>query len=352
MRYFFLIAFFSLLSFVSFAQSSVQFEKTTYDFGIIKEEKGITSCVFNFENTGKKSISIAKVEPSCGCTSSDWSKTPIHSRKKGFVIAEFNPTNRPGPFEKTLIVTFDSNPKLIIVLTIKGIVQPAPKTATKEFPEKIGSIRLKSNDVNFNHVYTNESANKRIFIFNDSEQDLLIKNIKAPTHIKIASEFKLLSKKQKGILKITYNPILKNDYGWVNDSIFIFMNDSLKEKIKLTITAFIEDAPQYITKKQLPTIGRIHFPFTEYTIKADSSTTALFPIKNRGKKTLQIKKIKTSCECLKVISAPASIKPYGENSLLVKYTSTISSKKPTSYFIFVFSTDPIHPTQTLLFNIK
>ena len=71
-----------------------------------------------------------------------------------------------------------------------------------------------------------------------------------------------------------------------------------------------------------------------------------------GKKVLQIKKIKTSCECLKVISAPANIKPYGENSLLVKYTSTISSKKPTSYFIFVFSTDPIHPTQTLLFNIK
>ena len=53
------------------------------DFGIIKEEKGPVSTVFEVENTGNKPLLIVDISVSCGCTSTDYTKRPIAPGKKG-----------------------------------------------------------------------------------------------------------------------------------------------------------------------------------------------------------------------------------------------------------------------------
>ena len=113
---------FILFSFFnSFSQKSeIVFETPEYNFGDIQENKGKVSHKFSFTNNGKESIRILTVKPSCGCTTPNWSKDEIKPGKKGFIIAEYNPTGRPGVFRKSLSVITNDNRRSLIF--IKGKV--------------------------------------------------------------------------------------------------------------------------------------------------------------------------------------------------------------------------------------
>lgn len=75
---------------------------------------------FEFTNTSSKPIVIENVAPSCGCTTADYTKTPILPGKKGFVEASYNAAS-PGMFMKTVNVT-TSDSKAPKTLSFKGVV--------------------------------------------------------------------------------------------------------------------------------------------------------------------------------------------------------------------------------------
>ncbi len=75
---------------------------------------------FEFTNTSNKPIIIENVAPSCGCTTADYTKTPILPGKKGFVEASYNAAN-VGAFIKTVNVT-TSDSKTPKTLSFKGTV--------------------------------------------------------------------------------------------------------------------------------------------------------------------------------------------------------------------------------------
>ncbi|MFY8112528.1 MAG: DUF1573 domain-containing protein [Flavobacterium sp.] len=79
--------------------------------------------VFEFKNTGKTPVILTNVQGSCGCTATNYTKTPIAPGKSGTVTATYNAA-AVGAFTKTVTVTSnaEATPK---VLTIKGNVVAA-----------------------------------------------------------------------------------------------------------------------------------------------------------------------------------------------------------------------------------
>ncbi|KQT20614.1 hypothetical protein ASG22_16710 [Chryseobacterium sp. Leaf405] len=75
---------------------------------------------FEFTNITKKPIIIENVAPSCGCTTADYTKTPILPGKTGFVEASYNAA-ASGAFMKTVNVT-TSDSKTPKTLSFKGTV--------------------------------------------------------------------------------------------------------------------------------------------------------------------------------------------------------------------------------------
>lgn len=106
-------------------QPVLTFDKTTHDFGKIKEENGLATVTFTFTNKGDAPLVINRVQAACGCTTPTWTKEPILPGKKGTVTAAYNPQNRPGSFIKTITV-FSNAGSNATVLTIKGDVTPKP----------------------------------------------------------------------------------------------------------------------------------------------------------------------------------------------------------------------------------
>lgn len=108
----------------SLQKSEIVFENTIHDFGNINEGT-MASYEFIFTNTGKVPLIISNVQPSCGCTTPEWSKEPVASGAKGKIKAIYNTYGRPGNFQK--YITVKSNAVVgSIDLTIKGVVLTKP----------------------------------------------------------------------------------------------------------------------------------------------------------------------------------------------------------------------------------
>ncbi|WP_288460290.1 DUF1573 domain-containing protein [uncultured Chryseobacterium sp.] len=99
--------------------ADVTWKSESIDVGNIPQGKPKT-IRFEFTNTSKKPIIIENVAPSCGCTTADYTKTPILPGKKGFVEASYNAA-AAGPFMKTVNVT-TSDSKTPKTLSFKGTV--------------------------------------------------------------------------------------------------------------------------------------------------------------------------------------------------------------------------------------
>jgi hypothetical protein len=112
----------TLVSKVGVAASSIVWNSESIDVGQIPQNTP-KPIVFEFKNTGKTAVIVTNVQGSCGCTATDYTKTPIAPGKSGMVTATYNAVNA-GPFTKTVSVTtnVDATPK---ILTIKGTVVAA-----------------------------------------------------------------------------------------------------------------------------------------------------------------------------------------------------------------------------------
>ena len=99
-----------------------EWDAQTFDFGKIKQGVPVTH-EFKFTNKGKVPLLIANAQPSCGCTTPDWTRQPIAPGEKGFIKATFNAASA-GAFNKSVTVTANVETGTVMLM-IKGEVSPA-----------------------------------------------------------------------------------------------------------------------------------------------------------------------------------------------------------------------------------
>lgn len=100
----------------------IEFEKIDHDFGTIKEGSKV-QYTYKFTNKGQAPLILQNAQPSCGCTTPDWSKEPISVGGTGFVKVEFDSNGKPSMQNKTITVTANTWPKTTI-LRFKAMVTP------------------------------------------------------------------------------------------------------------------------------------------------------------------------------------------------------------------------------------
>ncbi|HQQ96198.1 MAG TPA: DUF1573 domain-containing protein [Cyclobacteriaceae bacterium] len=101
----------------------VTVDNQNFDFGKIKQGVPATHR-FMFTNTGKVPVVITNAQPSCGCTTPNWTKEPILPGGQGFVDATYSAASA-GAFTKSITVTANTETGTI-VLIIKGEVVAEP----------------------------------------------------------------------------------------------------------------------------------------------------------------------------------------------------------------------------------
>ena len=157
------------------AQGIMTFEKDAHDFGSVAEGTMATH-EFKFKNTGNQPIVIANVQASCGCTTPDWTKTPVLPGKSGMVKAMYSSAGRPGVFNKTVTVTSNAATPST-VLSIKGTVLGKDELKSKLTPAELAQsphAKLNATSHDFGKMEVGQQSIARFAVQNTGKQDLVL----------------------------------------------------------------------------------------------------------------------------------------------------------------------------------
>ena len=324
------------------AQPKLNFDKMRHDYGTIKEEAGKQEAVFNFTNTGDSILVLTRVQPSCGCTASDYTKSPVPPGGKGYVTAVFDPRGYNSHFTKSISVFSNAKPA-VTVLIIEGTVTPKEKSIEEIYTFAVGPVRFESNHLAFTTIKKNEKKIKVMPIINTSKEPATIVFEGVPAHLTLKTTPATLKPGEKGLIEGTYDARLNSEsWGNVNDLVRIKVNGQQIENLYLYVSANLVEDFSGLTNQELanaPVFKLVSNTVEFGKIKQNSSADVEFFFTNDGKSDLIIRHVKAGCGCTALMPTENVIKPGSKGSIKAKFNS--GGYKGNIYKnIFVYTNDP------------
>ncbi|MDQ3071660.1 MAG: DUF1573 domain-containing protein [Bacteroidota bacterium] len=351
----FTLLFIALLSFASISHAQegpvILWENTHHNFGTIKEEGGAVTYIFKFKNTGKQPVKLLKVQPGCGCTVSEWTKTDIVPGQTGFVSATYDPTGRPGPFHKSVSVTANTSPEMHF-LTFSGDVEERAKTLVDSFPFSSGNLRYVMQHIQFGQVFNNQKDTVGyITAYNTSDVPMSIvgfNNNDIP-YLSMTGLPMIIPPKQEVKIPIHFNPSAANDFGMLWNNVILVTDDPFAKDKSVSVVAEVLQYFPPLTEAEKAKAPRVNMPEFEHdfgTITQGEVVSYDFQIFNRGRQDLKILKVKASCGCTATEPAKTLLKPNEASEIKVTYHSD-GKKGLEEKHVTVYTNDPANPVITL-----
>lgn len=340
-----------IISMTSLAQQAepLKFNEKIHDFGTIREDGGSAECEFTFINNSGLTVTVVSVQASCGCTTPGWSKDPIEPGKSGFVKASYNPIGRPGFFNRTLTVATNlEGPP--IVLQIKGQVTNADiESDVSRFTTKSGSLQFRSKSINFGKVFINKAAvTQEVPLYNAGEKPVTITSVETPAYI-TAEAPGVVNPGTTAVVKLSYNAMLKNQYGFAADNLELVTDDELLPRKSFPVYATIEEfflpvAPEESGKVPVMKLSATSLEFG--TLRSGSASRADVKIRNTGHKDLTIRFVQPNCSCVSAVLSGDKIKAGEEQTIAITWKGE-GRRGTQNKAITVYSTDPVNPIQRI-----
>lgn len=98
----------------------IEFATLEHNFGKVIQGE-VVSFSFKFKNTGQSDLLIANIATTCGCTASEYPKTPVKPGEENYIVVSFNSAGKEGFQSKTLEVATNTQPSNT-VLTVQAMV--------------------------------------------------------------------------------------------------------------------------------------------------------------------------------------------------------------------------------------
>lgn len=336
-----------------FAQSipdKIVFSESHYDFGIIEESEGTVKHTFQIFNISTDTLFLESVRASCGCTTPFWSQEEILPGDTGRIVVAYNPLNRPGKFDKS--VTIKSNlPPTAKILKIKGYVNPKSLSLEDSYPSEIGAIRFKSKFMNLGTITTKEPVTKTFDIYNQSNDTVnFLDHSIHGDFIRIKVLPSQLAPKEKAEIVLTYAPKKRADLGFLNDQLVLFTDELENSNKSLNVVITILEYFPPMTEKELAKAPHIQFNEEEYDFESVNQGDSLlytFQFQNTGGSPLNIRKIKSSCDCT-ITEADKKDIAAGEWGEIKIIFDTQNRRGPQIKRITLFTNDPTAPAKDLI----
>ncbi|HJZ41696.1 MAG TPA: DUF1573 domain-containing protein [Bacteroidales bacterium] len=295
----------------------ISFVEKEHNFGTLRESDGAVTHDFVFTNSGKIPLIVHDVKASCGCTSPEWPREPVLPGKSGTIRVSFNPKDRPGPFNKSILV--NSNADLpSVALSVKGVVIPVD-LVEEAYRFTVGELRLQTIYAAFGEIYKGNVADYIIKVYNTSKtKPARLSFPKVPAHLKITLVPEVIEPLQEGRIEIEYLSTVQKDWDYVVDRLAMLVNGQTLPNNRINITANIKEDFSKFSSGDMANAPRIAFDSTSFSfgmIGQDQVVEHEFKLTNSGKSNLYIRKVSASCGCTAVQPEKTVIEPGGSTSI-------------------------------------
>ena len=226
-----------VFAFSARAQAVLQFETDSHDFGKVAEGT-MATYEFKFKNTGNQPAIIANVQASCGCTTPDWTKTPVLPGKSGIIKAMYSSAGRPGVFNKTVTVTSNAaEPSK--VLTIKGAVLSKDEIKPTLTPAQLAQsphLVLSASSHDFGKMELGQQPTARFTVRNTGKSELVLGALASGCYcVGYKASPAPIAPGQSAVVELLYT---QRQLGQVSDVVTITSND-VSGDAKITLRATI-----------------------------------------------------------------------------------------------------------------
>ena len=311
--------------FWGYSQPKIQFEKTTYDFGQIKEVDGKVNGTFIFINVGDSVLELRTVKPGCGCTAANYTKTPVAPGEKGFIEATYDPNNRPGSISKSITITTNEPTNNTTVLFLRGNVEKRPPTVFEIAGYNIGGGMVRFKEINVRKEILNTESQVDTFLirnFGETNAEVTFSNLNERSHIKeLYRSFDVLKPEEEGKIILEYDASKRNAFGLVRDNVSVSVTDEKEPAKMIFYTVNIKEDFSKMTKKErenAPIIAVDSLSFNLGQVKKNETVKTSCIITNKGKSPLIIRDMQPSVNTLTTSIKTATIAP--KESLKVEFT--------------------------------
>ena len=110
-------------------KAEFKFNEEKHDFGKIPQGKPVTT-EFVFTNVGVEPLILTNVQPTCGCTIADYTKSPVKRGEKGVIKITYNAAV-PAPFSKAIVVTSNAKTPQKTLIIVGEVVAAAASPSTR-----------------------------------------------------------------------------------------------------------------------------------------------------------------------------------------------------------------------------
>lgn len=165
----------------SHAQGVLQFDTETLDFGRIAEVEGPVTHSFRFTNAGDGPLRLVQVSAACGCTTPEWTEDVVEPGDGGEVVVTYDPSGRPGDFEKAVFVQAVGAEVPALTLRITGVVRPRLADAG----ERIGSLAFNHTVAEAGEAVPGERLQTSFQFANVGERPVRVERVEAPDGVEV-----------------------------------------------------------------------------------------------------------------------------------------------------------------------
>jgi hypothetical protein len=136
----------------------------TYDLGKMKQNVG-TAGTFIVTNISKEPLIIEAANPTCGCTISDYTKTPIAPGETGYIKATYNASSL-GTIHKTLTVKFAGVDEIKQINLTGEVLEPAAYdtwvSSNKKPAEDKTTVKIKDDGSKMKAITKTDAATTKV----------------------------------------------------------------------------------------------------------------------------------------------------------------------------------------------
>jgi len=329
-----------LISPVAFSQvdSLIAFDTYTHDFGIIKEVDSKVQYKFFFTNKSKTPLVIRKIEASCGCTTGNWTKSPVLPGKRGFVCVTFDPTNRPGNFSKTITVISNCK-QLPCMLRVRGRVIPRLKTVLDSYPYEFSTgIRFEYDCLAFRKIKQNSSKCIRFNFYNNTSSKINVSFNILPPCLKLIEVSRDVESHMEGYFILEFVTDSIDQLGLFYKKIDFLVN---RKSEGILVEADICEDFSSLSESELVASPRISVDELCYNfgeVNSGELISRIFFISNKGESDLVIKRVYSSSKFIYTLPS-YSISSQSEREINVTIP-TIDMKGRQNIVVRIISNDP------------
>lgn len=325
------------------------FDSYTYDFGRIEEADGDVSHTFRFRNEGTLPLVIHSVGVSCGCTYPQFSKEPVLPGKSGEMKITFDPTNRPGKFEKVISVA-GNDPRGHIRLTVTGTVIPKPRTIQDDYPFRVADgLRIADRNLILGNLAHGKTNVRTVGIANEGKVPVRVGIDAAalPPYLAVKPRKTILQAGERSEIVMTFNAPA-DLWGKRHYRIPLLVN-GVEQSDPLEVTAtFTEEfgAPSRTALKMAPRADYSSFFYHFSDQPRGKQLTRQFQISNGGESDLIIRHIGPTSGRIRAKTDKTVIKT-GDTATLTVTLDTKGMTGRLSEGITVVTNDPARPARDI-----